>query len=63
MIKKINDVSLKEIENQNEKMWFSVIKNIAQKVDFGHIELVLSVKNGKITNIGENSKRNWNIGG
>jgi hypothetical protein len=37
-----------EIENRDERKWFSYLKEKAIKVNFGKLELTATIKNGKI---------------
>jgi len=63
MLKKINDVSLRDIQTRQEKLLFSYIVQIAEETGFGNVELSLTIKNGKVVNI-KNTKiiDNFNIG-
>lgn len=63
-IKTINDIEIKEPENRNEKLYFSIIKHLAEEIGFGELDLTLKVKNNKIVNVAVNSgRKNFNVGG
>lgn len=60
--KKINEVELSEVENKQEQLWFSYLKQIAKTANFGKIELTLTISSGRIVNV-KNTKiiDNFNI--
>jgi hypothetical protein len=40
-----------EIEGRDERKWFSFIKHSAQRIDYGEIELKITIKAGNVVNI------------
>jgi len=64
MLVKINDIPQTDIENENEKRWFNIIKQSIKnsKNGYGEIEVLLNLKGGKVTNVKCISKDNFNIG-
>lgn len=61
---KINDIPMMEIENRIERKWFSYLKHRAKEIDYGKLEINLTVKSGKIVNIKLNKmEENFNIAG
>ena len=64
MRNKINDIELSKIETENERHWFSVIKQKAVESRFGKLEMSLTVKNGKVSNVCIiKGSENFNTGG
>ena len=62
MAQKINEIEMSTVENKNEELWFSALKQIIKEINFGQVEVNLTIKNSKVTNIAQSSKRNINIG-
>jgi len=59
---KINDIQLSNIENKQERLWFSIIKQLSKETGFGNLEISLTIKDGKITNVLRvQIKENFNI--
>ena len=60
-MKEINGLTMRSLENLNDRKWFSYIKNLSEDVDFGNVELSLTVKNGQITTIKVRSEASFSV--
>ena len=58
---KINGLTMRDLENLNDRKWFSYIKNITEEMGFGNIELALTIKNGTITTIKVRSEASFSV--
>lgn len=62
--RKFNGVPISDIENYSEKKWFSFLKHKAEKVDYGNLQVSLTVKNGKVVAVKHiREEENFNISG
>ena len=62
---KFNDITLQDVfETKKEKRWFSVIKNKAEKLQYGSMNVIFIIKKGEVVNIKIKEKdKTYNIGG
>lgn len=51
MISKINDIEIKNPETLSERKWFSLIKQRSEELDYGNMDLRITIKNGKVVAI------------
>jgi len=61
MPKSINKINIAEPRSTNEKMWFSVIRDIICDLDYGSVELRITVKGGMVMNVKEKSEKSYSI--
>lgn len=59
--KKINDITIHEPRTAADKMLFSYIKSRITEMNFGKLQVTLTVKNGEVTMIRETSERTVSI--
>ena len=62
-MKKINDLTMRELENLNDRKWYSHIKNLVDNVDtgFGNLDISLTIKNSQVTNIKVRSEASFSV--
>ena len=59
----INNISEHKIETRKETRWFSIIKEKASDIDYGTIELILTVKKGEVNGLKiKEQGKTYNIG-
>jgi len=62
MINKVDDLPISNPENFTERKWFSFIKHKAEGLNYGSLNLVITVKGGKVCNIKNITKEeNFNV--
>ena len=57
----INGVELREPETQSDKLWYSYIKSFVDEVDFGSLEIKMTIKAGKVTMLKVNKETSFSI--
>lgn len=61
MSEKINDIEIRHPSDHNDTMWYSCIKNLVERLDFGTLEVRLTVKGGKVTTVKVHSEKSFAI--
>jgi len=61
MPKKVNGIKLREFENKDDKKLFSVIKNLIENINYGSLELKLTIRKGVATNLKTKSEKSISI--
>jgi hypothetical protein len=51
MTKIINKITMRDIENKNQQFWFSLLQDKIEKLDFGKLEVKLTIRKGEVKNI------------
>jgi len=44
-------VTMRDIENKNQQFWFSLIASKIDKLEFGKLEVKLTIRKGNVVNI------------
>ena len=57
----INEIEQREIENSNQRQWFSILMAEIDKIGYGTIDLKLTIKNYKVTNVKKISSDNFQL--
>jgi hypothetical protein len=50
-MQKIQGQTIREFKDKNEQFWFSVIADKIEKLDFGKLEIKLTIRKGKVVNL------------
>ena len=51
MAQKVNNIEQKDIETKEERRWFNFFRHTAEKLNYGSIECIVTIKGGKIVAI------------
>lgn len=61
MLKKINKIELREFSNLHDQKWYSYIKALIEKTDYGNLEIKMVIKKKEVMNIKVISEDNYNM--
>lgn len=60
---KINDIEIQSLETKNDKKWFSILKSRSEEINFGNMEVLFTIKGGKVTGMKiKQEGKTYNIG-
>lgn len=58
----INGVPIQEKIDKKDELWYSFIKQQMQEIDYGGIDIKLTIKAGKVTAVKVSNERTINLG-
>lgn len=59
--KEINGIEMREPESRNEIKWFSYIKKLVDAAPYGSVDIKMTVKGGRVTNIKVKSEESFSV--
>ncbi len=60
-VKTINGIEIRNPESKNETKWFSYLKKLVDAAPYGSVDIKMTVKGGKVTNIKVKSEESFSV--